>query len=401
MSLKIKYLLLPLLIVFTQTVSMAQQNKNQFYCFDGKVLATNKADLASKNIENIAAYKQLIKDADKALAYMPVSVMEKTNKPPSGDKHDYMSLAPYFWPDSSKPDGLPYIRRDGVTNPEVKEYKDKEYMPKVCTNAETLALAYYFSDDERYASHAAELIRVWFLNSETKMNPNLNYGQAIKGRNDGRGAGLIDTRHFIKVINAVGLINTSSSWKKNDDLQLKQWFADFLNWMETSPVGKDEMNAENNHGVWYVAQRLAFASYSNNDSKVKEILTGASARLDVQLSEDGFFPKELERTISLHYSAFILDAFFIIAQIAKNEGIDFYTEQTASGKSLKKAFNAHEPFLKLEKEWAGEQIKNWEPQEAYMILMEAHKMYKCKDCVFKVMEFEADKASKLRLKLLY
>jgi hypothetical protein len=64
--------------------------------------------------------------ADEALALKELyTVMEKKQIPPSGDMHDYMTIAIYFWPDPKKPNGLPYIRRDGEINPETKDYKDK------------------------------------------------------------------------------------------------------------------------------------------------------------------------------------------------------------------------------------------------------------------------------------
>ncbi|HQW85446.1 MAG TPA: alginate lyase family protein, partial [Ferruginibacter sp.] len=226
-----------------------------------KALERNKAAINNKDAAVMPAYKQLLKDADKALKFEPVSVMEKTNIPPSGDKHDYMSLAPYFWYDSTKPNGLPYMRKDGQTNPEVKAYKDKEYQPKLCEYVQTLALAYYFSENEMYAKHAANLLRVWFLDTATRMNPNLNFAQSIKGKNDGRGAGLIDTRHYVKLVDGINLLKGSKSWKQEDEEGMKKWFAEFLNWMQTSKNGKDEMNAKNNHGAWYDAQRLALALF--------------------------------------------------------------------------------------------------------------------------------------------
>jgi hypothetical protein len=154
------------------------QAKLQVFALDATALANNKASIKAGDVNILVAYKQLIKDADQALRSGPVSVMEKKNLPPSGNKHDYMSLAPYHWPDPTKADGLPYIRKDGQTNPEVKEYKDKEYMPRLCADVHTLALAYYFSDDKVYAEHAAKLIRVWFLDTATRMNPNLNFAVA-------------------------------------------------------------------------------------------------------------------------------------------------------------------------------------------------------------------------------
>ena len=379
----------------------AQKTKQFVFAMNMDALKENRSRIAAKDEALMPAYKQLLKDADAALKFGPVSVMEKTNKPPSGDKHDYMSLAPYFWPDPNKPDGLPYIRKDGQTNPEVKDYKDKEYLPKLCGDVHTLALAYYFSGEKMYAEHAAKLIRVWFLDAATRMNPNLNFGQAIKGVTTGRGAGMIDTRHFVKLIDAIGLISDAKAWTKDDQQKMKQWSCDFLNWMQTSKIGIDEMNANNNHGAWYDAQRLSLALYIDSIDLAKRIVKNAAARLDQQLNAEGLFPKELERTISLHYSTFVMNAFFNIATMAKHTGIDLWNHTTPSGKSLKKAFIALQPYIAKEKEWTGPQIKAFEYEDGYALLMEGAKQYNCKSCEQSVKTIAGEKAKRLRINLIY
>ncbi len=383
------------------TNAYKQPGKPVVYTLDLQALEKNKGRVNAKDPEVMEAYKLLLKDADKALEFGPVSVMEKKHTPPSGNRHDYMSLAPYHWPDPAKPDGLPYIRKDGQTNPEVKEYKDKEYMPKLCGDVLTLALAHYFSGEKVYAEHAAKLLRVWFLDTATKMNPNLNFAQAVKGVNTGRGAGLIDSRHFVKVIDAIGLLQGSKYWTAADQQQMKQWFTDFLQWMQTSTIGLDEMDAENNHGVWYDAQRLAMALYIGNNELAKKIVLNAADRLDKQMDNDGKFPKEMARTISLHYSTFVLHAFFTVAQMAEKTGIDLWSMTTASGKSLKKAFETLRPYLSQEKNWEGPQIKAFEYEDGYPLLMEGAVRFKCKQCRDGVKRLAADKFDRLRLNLLY
>ncbi len=381
--------------------SMQQKNDPEVFVLDAKTLEQNKRKIKANDPELAASYKLLLKDADKALQWGPVSVMEKKNIPPSGDKHDYMSLAPYHWPNPDTKDGLPYIRKDGQTNPEVKEYKDKEYLPKLCGDVHTLALAYYFSGENKYAEHAAKLMRVWFLDTATKMNPNLNFGQAIKGHNTGRGAGMIDTRHFVKLIDAIGLIENSRSWSDADEKGMKAWFSAFLNWMQTSKNGIDEMNAANNHGAWYDAQRLSMALFIGDKAAANKIVLNAGDRLDKQLDENGYFPKELVRTISLHYSAFVMEAFFNIAQMATHTDEDLWNKVTPSGKSLKKAFEIMLPFLSGKQEWQHPQIKPYEFEESYFLLENAAIQFNCKSCKEEIKTLAGDKAGRLRINLLY
>lgn len=399
---KIKMALFFVAAVFQLQMIFAQSGKLKplVFSLDADVLLTNKYKIGAKDATLAPAYKVLLKDADKALAFGPVSVMEKTNLPPSGDKHDYMSLAPYFWPDPSKANGLPYMRKDGQTNPEVKDYKDKEYFPRLCDEVNTLSLAWYFSDDKRYAEHAAKLLKVWFLDTATRMNPNLKYAQAIKGQNEGRGAGLIDTRHLIKVIDAIGILNTSGKLSQADIDGLKKWFSDFLQWMQTSKNGMDEMNAGNNHGVWYDAQRLSFALFIGDKKLSEKIVLNVQSRLDKQMNDEGMFPAEMVRTISLHYTVFVLEPLFIIAQMAKPTGIDLWNYTSPSGKSLKKGFDALLPYLQQEKKWEGPQIKEFDFEEAVPLLATASSQFKCTACIPAIKKITADKATRLRIRLL-
>jgi hypothetical protein len=263
-----------------------------------------------------------------------------------------------------------------------------------------LSLAYYFSEDAKYADHAAKLLRVWFLDTATRMNPNLNFGQAIKGQVTGRGAGLIDTRHLIKVVDAIGLLKGASSWKAADQAGMEKWMADFLTWMQTSKNGRDEMNAKNNHGVWYDAQRLSFALFTRNQALAKEIVANLQRRLDSQMDDNGFFPAELARTMSLHYSVFVMEPFFITAQMARHTQTDLWSYSSPSGKSLQKAFQAIQPYLVQEKQWEGQQIKEFNFRETIPLMMQGKSHYSCPKCTDTINQMAGKDAPKLRIHLL-
>ena len=390
------------LFIFCSTILFSQIGKKQpiLFALDGKVIQANKQKISNGNNTLIPAYKQLLIEADKSLQFGPVSVMEKTNTPPSGNKHDYMSLAPYFWPDPAKPNGLPYLRKDGETNPEVKNYKDKEYLPALCENIYTLALANYFSEEDKYAKHAVKLLEVWFLDTATKMNPNLNFGQAIKGQNTGRGAGLIDTRHFVKLIDGINLLNQSGKLHSTNFSGLQAWFANFLTWMQISEVGKQEMNAKNNHGVWYDAQRMSMALLTRQLDLAKQIVNNVQQRINNQMNSNGFFPAELERTISLHYSLFVVEPLMQIAQMAKLVQIDLINFQAPNGNSIKKGVDALLPYLTMEKVWTGQQIKPFDFNEGIPFLATIAATFKCTKCKEVIATIHPSKPERLRIYLL-
>jgi hypothetical protein len=389
-----------LLLIGNDLQAQAHQKYPAVYTLNAETLAANKQKIKEGNPSLLPAYKKLLNDADKALQFQPVSVMEKKNNPPSGNKHDYMSIAPYFWPDSSKPGGVPYMNKDGQINPEVNEYKDKIYLAALCDEVSTLALAWYFTGQERYAGHASKLLRVWFLDTATKMNPNINFAQAVKGRATGRGYGLIDTRHFVRLIDAIGLIQNASSWTRVDQEGMQKWFADFLNWMQTSRNGLAEMHTINNHRVWYDEQRLSYALFIGDTSLAKKVVEETKEQLEKQMATDGTFPLEMKRTISLHYTVFILDPFFTSADLAENVGEDLWNYKTPGGKSLRIGFEAVLPYLLQKKEWTGQQIKPFDYEEAIPILIQGAKHYHCESCKQQVNKIASDAASTLRLHLL-
>jgi hypothetical protein len=223
------------------------------FVLDGPALATARARAAAGDKTLAEAVADLRRDADKALKAGPFSVTDKKETPPSGDKHDYMSVGPYWWPDPSKPDGKPYIRRDGEVNADRGKF-DNVPLGHMAGAVAVLGPAWYFTGHEPYAAHAARLLRAWFLDEKTRMNPNLNYGQAIPGVTDGRAAGIIDTVCLIDLVDAVGLLAGAKAWTDADQKALEGWFREYLKWLRESRIGKDEEKAGNNHGTWYDAQ---------------------------------------------------------------------------------------------------------------------------------------------------
>ncbi|WP_420151937.1 alginate lyase family protein [Siphonobacter sp.] len=353
------------LLFFSLTMpALRAQQKAPTFLLDGTFLAQQKARSRQGDAAVQRALEALIQQAQQTLNHPTYSVTYKSKVPPSGDKHDYMSVGPYWWPDSTKPDGLPYIRKDGRINPERYTIKDATYLHQLCEDVQQLAVTYYFTEDETYARRAAELLRVWFLNPETRMNSNLNYGQAIPGVTDGRGIGLIDSRYFAILVDAVQLLKPSKAWPKAEHQALQSWFRTFLDWMQTSPVGKDEADEHNNHGTYYDFQAVAMALFIEDTALARRILEQQTLpRISSQFAVDGSQPHELARTVSWGYCVMNLQGFFGLALLAENLNMNLWTYETPEGKGLKKAFLWLLPYAEGKKAWTHQQIKPMHREE--------------------------------------
>lgn len=333
-------------------------NDAKVFLLNQKVLVDSKEKIKRGDSIYINALGELKSKADNCLSKGPYSVTYKKNIPPSGDKHDYMSVGPYWWPDSSKIDGMPYIRRDGQVNPERYTIKDAQYHGALCEDIFTLGLAWYFTNDAKYAAHATKLLKIWFLDPATKMNPNLNFGQAIPGIVNGRGIGIIDTHNLVKLIDGIQLLANSKSLTNSDYSQIQSWYKEFLNWMLTSTIGLDEADEFNNHGTWYDVQTVSMALFTEQSTLAKQILLEQSTkRIESQLNIDGSQPHELARTLSWNYSVMNLKGFFELAHLGENVGVDLWHYVSPSGKTLKTAYQWMIPFAEEKNEWTARQIK--------------------------------------------
>jgi hypothetical protein len=335
-----------------------------------------KRQIMQKDPAMQKALDDLLRDADKTLSKGPYSVVYKSKVPPSGDKHDYMSVGPYWWPDPSKPDGLPYIRKDGQINPERYAVKDLDFHQALCRDVYTLGLAWFYTGKPAYAAHAAKLLRTWFVDTATRMNPNLNYGQAIPGITEGRGIGLIDMHNVTRLLDGIQLLKGAPELPAADYEAIRQWHRDFLQWMRTSPIGLDEADEHNNHGTWYDVQAVAIALFTGQPDLAGNILKEQTQkRIDAQLKEDGSQPHELARTLSWNYSGFNLSAFFELALLAENVGIDLWHYESPGKKSLKRAFTYLLPYAEKVKTWEYKQIKPMEVTDYLRLAKVAGRQY--------------------------
>ncbi len=301
---------------------------------------------------NLADFERVrvLQAANQYLNEEPITITTASSGRSAGGLHDFFSEGDYWWPDPNNPNG-PYIQRDGMTNPQ-NFTTHRRYLMRLSVQVPALAVAWKLTRDARYGGHAAQHLRAWFLTESTRMNPNLQFAQAIHGRVTGRGTGIIDTIHLVEVARAIELLERSRALSGAELTGIKRWFSDYLNWLTTSKNGIDERDAANNHGTCWVMQVAAFARLTGN----QELLAYCRNRFKTvlvpkQMAADGSFPQELRRTKPFGYSLFNLEAMAAVCQILSTPEDNLWTFELPDGRGMRTALTYIFPYIADRRLW--------------------------------------------------
>jgi hypothetical protein len=314
------------------------------------LLAVAACTPGSKNTMNASVGDQLeiVVEAEDLLNEKPMTVTAATCPRSSGDIHSFYSEGDYWWPDTLDTKG-PYIRRDGMTNPEnfVAHRMAMRNFSKVVA---TLVAAYRITDDERYAAAARVHLNAWFVDSSTFMRPDLLYSQAIKGIATGRYIGVIDGIHLIEVARAVKILSAKGYLKGQQLADIKSWFSQYLSWLTTHEFGISERDHGNNHSTWWISQVAAYAALLDDQYTLDFCRQHFKTLLSSQMAPDGGFPDELNRTKPYNYSLFNIEGFAVAAYFASIDADNLWLYESENG-SIRKAIDFMLPFIADKSRW--------------------------------------------------
>lgn len=343
------FLIVFMILLITGCKSVPDQGQEKVYCMSLEGLYRVKNAIKKNDPAIQVSYTKLMKQADKALLAGPFSVMQKNNIPPSGNKHDYFSVPPYSG------------TGDGLTNPRWYVDYDRVPLEKFTQSLETLALAYFLTGEQKFANKAVVLIREWFLNPETSMNPDLEFAQKNTW------VGVVDTRFLSRIIDGIGLIQNSGYWNKEDQNLMVEWCSQFTKNVQKR-TDKEHMNRGHNISSWYHVQMASIALFSGDTVMAKTMIERTKARIDTALNKSGGFKEEWPRTRSLSYSCFHSFALFNLASMGEQVGIDLWNYKTSDGRSFQQALeyiSMHSGIANAKK-WPHSEIEGakddwWEP----------------------------------------
>ncbi len=301
--------------------------------------------------------------SDSILTSNIVTLIDRKNPSPSGNAHDYVSYAPYWWPDPSSSNGLPFIRNDGHYNRKQINQGTKDILGKMFSTVSVLTAEWSKTHDRAYSDRAAEWLRAWFVNPSTAMTPNLEYSQIHAGRNNNHGntAGVLDGRSFAYLVDDITVLKESPSLSHDDIEHIDAWFKSYHTWLMTSKLGKAEHAEPNNHGSWFLVQAISISRYLKNDALARSLALEDKARINNQIKPDGRQPLELVRADSLGYSIFNLEAQLGVAKLSLPLGVDLFHYTSPNGGSIPKALAFLKAYNDDPSKWSTSQLKKLKP----------------------------------------
>ena len=290
----------------------------------------------------------LLRSAAETRIGVPVStVTDKPAAPPGGEIHDYFNMAPYFWPDVTKPDGIPYIYRDGEFAPGTKfasqgsERFDRTRCQTFLDTVTILALAARITGERRFAVRAAEHFRAWFVSPSTRMNPHLEFSQIEMSRRRGRTtpSGIIEFKDIYFALDALAILKAADCLDGRDATAIDRWLGDYLDWLLGSDLGRRECASINNHGTWYEVQVLALAGHLRRMPVVLESLIRTRHRMLGQFGMDGRQVEEQRRRDTAHYCCYNMSGWIVLARLAETFGINLWEFRSTSGGGIRSGLN--------------------------------------------------------------
>jgi hypothetical protein len=330
------------------------------------MVGTSRGSSTNQLVTTVAQieHARILRLASNALALTPPSITYQRATNSFGGLHDYYSQADYYWPNDRTKTGLPYVNRDGYSNPNTFQYH-RLALRGMKDAVAALTAAYAITGDDAYVLKAQELLRVFFLDPSTRMNPNAQYAQAILGASRGSPLGIIDTLHLAEVATAIRFLEKSPAFDPAVDAGLKQWFGDYIRWLRTSGNGKKEMNQSNNHSIAYALQLACFARLVGDQTN----FNFARQRFETiliprQMATNGSFSRELKRTKPYSYSVFQAENVATLCQLFSTPQNDVWTFAMPKHAAAVRSTEFIYPYLADKQKWLDDghpmDVMHWE-----------------------------------------
>jgi hypothetical protein len=290
-------------------------------------------------------HDRILRLADSYLALAPAAITTLPCPRSPGTPHDYYSEATDYWPDESAPTG-PYTVRTGPPNPSAFT-AHRDALLNLSLYVPALTAAYVLTKDERYSKQAAIHLRAWFIDPATSMTPSLPYAQVILPAKEGRLEGVVEAVHLAEVVQSIPFLDTSEALSQSDLVTLLKWFADYLDWLNTSRLAGLARDSKSHHGTSWLLQAAACAHLNTKDDRALTALRHQfkASTIRTQINYDGVFPHELITPLPYRNSLFNLDMLAAICELLSTRFETAWDYELQDGPSMRIALARHFPFI--------------------------------------------------------
>lgn len=279
---------------------------------------------------------KLVKVAKENMQEGPWAVTDKppNSVAPSGDPHDYYNIINNFRPlqmeDGSYDLTAPFIKDKRVPGTYLYEDGSEQWdvsrISAMQHNVTVWSLAYYFTEEKKFAKKAVEAIDMWFINPETRMNPHMEYSQVKWNHNITlwKGDGVIEFRGVYFLLDAIRLLQEAGQFTDEQNYQLNEWFSAFLEWLETSDLAIRTMVTPDFFGLYYDLMVSSIAVFVRHDVKAMNYFYNTNSRLRAHVDDEGVFILEKPKTHCEHLTMFALEGWNAMSRIAQSMGVDIW-----------------------------------------------------------------------------
>ncbi len=329
-------LLVIVFVIISSCTKRPQYKRFTFWDFD-HMHEASKSLKRSLYLFN-SSYNALIDSADLALKEEPFSVTKRLNLPNGADPNDYLSFGSHWWPDPSVTTGLPYVRIEPGVNPDATI--NSTNLSQMGKRIKELSLAWFFSREKQYADKAGELLRSWFLDSLTRMNPNLDHAGAVPGRIQGRGSAVSEGLPLVTMLDGLVIAETSGGLRGSEEKQIREWYQSYFQWLLESPLAIEAGTLTGRHALGRELQLLGIAHFLKNDEFVQiRISTVTLPLIRKMVGEDGRISADLRGNGSFAERVECLEYLFRIWEIGRRTEYDIEGFSQFYGELLRKVLD--------------------------------------------------------------
>ena len=329
---------------------------------------------AAENVHfNVAEYDRtrVLAGAADAIKLPPATVTSVAAPVKGLDRHTYYSEDTEWWPQDGSPDA-PYEHRQGYSNPHAFNAHRDAFVRLNGVVAACVA-AWRLTAETRYAEHAMLHLRAWFLDADTRMEPNLEHAACIPPSSVGTPRGVEDTVAMAELVRATSFLCAYNGVATEEEAAgLRAWFGSFATWLNESKKGFIARESKDRLAIGWTLQATECARFARMGALQLECSHRFRDKLLRQMTFDGDFPAELHHADAYASSIFTLDCLSLTCEALSTPMDRLWDYNLPDGRGMRSAVAFLYPALDRRAAWKypadAEHFSDWPLRPTSLLL---------------------------------